>query len=344
MRQLHLQSNTKVMKEKKIFIGIDVSKLTLDVYIHGVSDYFKVENNSQGFVKLLERIIQITNTGKQDLFFCFEHTGKYSKLLSVFFHTEGLTFAMVPALQIKKSLGIARGKNDKVDAKRIAVYAYEKRESIKPTILPGEKVEELKSLLSLREKLIKHRTAYMNGLTDLHDCYAEGENDLIKEVKLRMIDRLNEEITVVEKQLLAIIKQDEGMNKNYKLITSVSGIGKVLGWYLIAYTANFQQFSDARAFACYAGIAPFENSSGKTFKPSRVNSIANKKIKTLLNMASLSVIQRRGEFQQYYEKRISEKGKNKMSTLNIIRNKIVFRVFAVIKRETPYVDLYKFAA
>ncbi|MBK7212528.1 MAG: transposase [Bacteroidales bacterium] len=174
-----------------------------------------------------------------------------------------MTFAMVPALQIKKSLGITRGKNDKVDAQRIAVYAYEKRESIKPTILPGEQIDKLKSLLSLREKLLKHRTAYMNGLTDLHDCYAEGENNLIKEVQLRMIDRLNNEVEVVEKQLIAIIKEDEEMYKSYKLIISVSGIGKVLGWYLIAYTANFRQFSDARAFACYAGIAPFENSSSK---------------------------------------------------------------------------------
>lgn len=344
MRQLHLQSNSKVMKEKKIFIGIDVSKLTLDVFIYGVNDYFKVENSSQGFVKLLERAIQSTNSNKQELFFCFENTGKYSKLLSVFFHTEGLTFAMVPALQIKKSLGITRGKNDKVDAQRIATYAYEKRESIKPTILPGEKIDQLKSLLSLREKLIRHRTAYMNSLTDLHDCYTEGENDLAREVQLRLIDRLNEELEKIEKQLLTIIKEDERMHKNYKLILSVRGVGEVLGLHLIAYTANFQQFSDARAFACYVGIAPFDNSSGKTFKPSRVNPIANKQIKALLNMASMSVIQHRGELQQYYKKRVDQQGKNKMSTLNIIRNKIVFRVFAVINRETPYVDLYKFVA
>lgn len=73
------------MKEKQIFIGIDVSKSTLDVFIHGMSDYFKVENSSQGLVKLLERTIKSTNSKKQELFFCFENTGKYSKLLSVFF-------------------------------------------------------------------------------------------------------------------------------------------------------------------------------------------------------------------------------------------------------------------
>lgn len=161
----------------------------------------------------------------------------------------------------------------------------------------------------MREKLIKHRTAYKNGLTDLNDCFREGENELIKQVQLRMVSKLNEEIEEIEKQLFAIIQEDENMLKNYKLLLSVRGIGKVLGFYMIAYTANFQQFSNARAFACYVGIAPFENSSGKTFKPSRVNSIANKQIKALLNMASMSVIQHRGELQQYYEKRTNEQGK-----------------------------------
>ena len=50
------------------------------------------------------------------------------------------------------------------------------------------------------------------------------------------------------------------------------------------------------------------------------------------------------EYRQYYNKRINELGKNKMSTLNIIRNKLIYRVFAVVNRGTPYIDLYKFAA
>jgi transposase len=64
----------------------------------------------------------------------------------------------------------------------------------------------------------------------------------------------------------------------------------------------------------------------------------------MLNMAASSVIQTKGEYRNYYNKRVNELGKSKMSTLNIIRNKIVYRVFAVVNRQTPYVDLYKFAA
>jgi transposase len=332
------------MKKKQVFIGIDVSKATLDVFIHDYNNYFIVENSLKGFVILLERAIKGTSCTKHELFFCFENTGKYSRMLSIFLFTQGIPFAMEPALQIKKSLGITRGKNDKVDSRRIALYAYEKRESLKATVLPGAKIDQMKSLLSLREKLIKHRTAYKNGLTDLYDCYEEGENNLVIEVQKRLICNLDEEIERIEVKIKDLIKKDESMSKNFKLILSVKGIGKILGYYLIAYTANFTQFANARAFACYSGIAPFDNSSGTINKPTRVHSIANKQMKALLNLAAMSVIQCRGEYQQYYNKRVNEKGKNEMSTLNIIRNKIVYRVFAVVKRETPYVDLYRFVA
>ena len=53
-------------------------------------------------------------------------------------------------------------------------------------------------------------------------------------------------------------------------------------------------------------------------------------------MAAMSAIHMQGEFQQYYNKRINELGKNKMSTLNIIRNKIVYRVFAVVQNQFRY--------
>jgi hypothetical protein len=60
-------------------------------------------------------------------------------------------------------------------------------------------------------------------------------------------------------------------------------------------------------------------------------------------MAAMSAIQIKGEYKEYYKRR-TESGKNKMSTINVVRNKIVFRAFAVVKRGVPYVDLYKFAA
>lgn len=331
------------MKKIKIIIGIDVSKAKLDCYNRSSNEHFIVKNDNEGFVDLLEKVLKSTKCKKEDLFICFENTGKYSKLLSVFLQSEQIPFVMASALEIKKSIGLTRGKNDKVDSRRIADYAYEKREKLTATVLPDEKIDRLKTLLSLREKLLKHRTAYKNGISDLHDCYKEGETSMIREVQQRLIQAVNEEVTLIETEIEDIIKTDAAMKRNFELILSVRAVGKIVGYYLIAYSENFTAFGEARSFACFSGIAPFANSSGTYLGKSRVHPYANKQLKSLLNMAAMSAIQVKGEYREYYQKRI-EAGKNKMSTLNIIRNKIIFRVFAVVKRGTPYVDLYKFAA
>jgi transposase len=332
------------MKKKLVIIGIDVSKDTLDVFIYGIKSYFKVANNPRGFAKLLEKVISASSCQLEDLLFCFENTGKYSKPLSVFLHDQSIAFVMESALRIKKSLGLTRGKNDKIDSKRIAVYAYEKRESLVPTILPGEKIDQIKSLLSLREKLIKHRTAYKNGLTGLNDCYSEGENDTIKLIQRKLIKDLDEQILIIEKQIKSIIKTEDSLYANYKLLKSIIGIGDIVSFYLIAFTSNFTSFVEARSFACYVGIAPFESSSGTKVGKSKIHPYGNKRLKTVLNLAAMSAIQTKGEFRIYYNNRVNEQNKTKMSTMNIIRNKLLFRAFAIIARGTPYVDFYKFAA
>ncbi|MFC2138345.1 transposase [Bacteroidota bacterium] len=149
---------------------------------------------------------------------------------------------------------------------------------------------------------------------------------------------------MVEKQIDNIIQSLPEWNHNYRLIKSVQGIGDVLAKYIIIYTENFTQFNDPKKFACFAGIAPFEYSSGSSIKgKTRVHPFANKHLKSLLNLAAMGSIRYNSEYKSYYDRR-TEEGKNKMSTLNIIRNKIVARIFAVVKRGTPYVDLSKFAA
>ena len=77
---------------------------------------------------------------------------------------------------------------------------------------------------------------------------------------------------------------------------------------------------------------------------SRVHVFGNKRMKSILDMVAKSNVRYNNEFKTYYNRRINELGKSKMSTINIIRNKLVFRIFAVVNRETPYVDLHKFAA
>ena len=265
-------------------------------------------------------------------------------MLSVFLHEEGIPFSMVGALDVKQSKGLARGKSDRKDAKTLALYASQRKESLAPTQLQTAEVSQLRQLIRLREKLMKHRTAYKNGVKDLQDIYAESESDFIRDTQQRMIDQITQEIERVERRMDEIIDTIPEWNQNVRLIRTVKGVGPVLARFLIIYTENFTRFTDPKKFACYAGIAPFEYSSGSSIKGrTRVHHCANKQLKSLLNVAAMSAIQQKGEYKEYYQRR-AQAGKNNMSTLNVIRNKLLLRVFAVVRRQTPYVDLSKFAA
>lgn len=331
------------MKNKAI-VGIDVSKKILDCYLLDMQYHFQVGNTARGFAELLEVCYMQLKVSFSLIHFYFEETGRYSRQLAIFLDTENIDFTCLNALDVKRSMGLKRGKSDRKDACSIALYAQRKGSELKPTQLPGPRLDQLKQLLSLREKYIKHRTAFKNGMQDLSDGYSFGEFDFIRAQQQEMVAKYNEMVLVVEDKILSIIRSEESSSINYDLLLSVKGIGKVLAIYFLVLTGNFTRFNDPRKFACYAGIAPFEFSSGTSVKGrTKVHPFANKQMKTLLNIASMAVIQQKGEYKQYFERR-TEMGKNKMSTLNIIRNKIVSRAFAVIKRQTPFVDLDKFAA
>lgn len=335
--------HSKFMKNKQI-IGIDVSKSVLDIFIQSLNFHFTIENNPIGFARLLEICCTRLSCKTDVLFLCFENTGRYSRLLAVFCQQNDITFAMVNALDVKQSKGLARGKSDKKDVKTLAVYAIRKANELQPTKLHAPILSKLRQLLQLRDKLVKHRTAYKNSISDLQDCFIAGETDSIRQINKRLIDQLNSEIKNLEKEIVSIFTSMPDWKTNYYLIQSVKGIGPVLAKYLMIYTENFTRFINPKKFACFAGIAPFEYSSGSSIKGrTRLHPCANKHLKSLLNIAAMSAIQLNGEYKRYYQRRNAE-GKNKMSTLNIIRNKIVHRVFAVVKRQTPYVDLSTFAA
>ena len=181
------------MKNKEI-IGVDVSKATLDLYILSTGRHSTVDNSPLGFSRLLEFCCTQLNCQKKALFFCFENTGRYSRLLSVFLHEEGIQYSMVSALDVKQSKGLVRGKSDRKDAKTLAMYAHQRRDSLTPTLLQPAEVSLLRQLIRLREKLMKHRTAYKNGVKDLQDIYAESESDFIRDIQRRMIEQITMEI------------------------------------------------------------------------------------------------------------------------------------------------------
>ena len=339
-----MQLNLQIMKNKfNNAIGIDVSKSTLDVHDHLSDLHRRFSNDQAGFKKIIHWINQRHNNSSE-LIICFEHTGIYSLPLAIFLTDQKILFSMVPGLEIKRSLGIRRGKNDQVDAKRIAHYAFLRREELKPTNLASKALLQLKSLLSLREKMVKQRASYKGTVNEMKQIFKEKENKVWFTTQKKLIKTLNDQVEKVESEIKQLIKEDEQLKKLYELVTSVKGVGLIIGVSFIVYTNGFTSFDNWRKFASYSGIAPFEYSSGTSIKgKNKISPLANKRMKGLLSNAACCAIQHSKEMKEYYESRIS-KGKSKMATQNIIRNKIVSRVFAVVKRQTPYVEILKYAA
>lgn len=329
--------------EKREFVGIDVSKLTLDVCLFSKKLHGQFSNTEKGFKKLNQWTEK--NTGKRfnEVKFCFEHTGLYSQSLGIYLEENKVCFYMVSGLMIKRSLGLKRGKNDKIDAYELARFAYLHRSELKAYKMPSQSIIRLKQLQSLRLRLVKQCSSYKAHVKELK-IFGYNNEDIIINTSIELINVLTQKIKTIEHEMMQYIKSDEHLNQTYKNIISIKGVGMIVAIAVLTTTNNFQSFDNWRKFACYAGIAPFEHQSGTSYRGrTRISTLGNRNLKTLLSLAAASSIQYNPEMKLYYQKRISE-GKNKMSTLNIIRNKIVGRIFAVGKRMTPYVDIYKYAS
>lgn len=326
------------------FIGIDVSKLTLDVEVLPDGKVLKAENDVKGIKQLFRSLAKDCKVKLSEALFAFEHTGFYSYKLAVYLQEKGYAFVMLPGLELKRSLGISRGKSDRVDAGKIAEYASLRKLHIVPTQMPEKEIEQMKRLLSLRDRLVSQRAGYKATIGEAKRAIGKNEDPLYFKVQEDMIKCLDHQIDLLDKELLNVVQNHPELKTQFDLIVSITGVGTQTALYMIAVTHAFHKFPNARKFACYAGIAPFPYQSGISIRgKTKVSHLANKKMKSLLGNITGSAIQHNTEMRLYYQKRIAE-GKNKMSTQNIIRNKLVARIFAVIERGTPYVDIAKFAA
>lgn len=326
------------------FIGIDVSKSTIDVYLRDGDNHRVFTNDLEGFKAMVEWLMEILGQMPHDeLLFGFEHTGLYSELLMAFLNSHNFPFTVIPGLELKRSLGIRRGKSDKADSKDIAEYIYEKREKIRLFKMPSKNLELIRKLASYRERLVKERAAYNTRLGEYQKIYGKEDFEIYVNSHKEVIDCLDKQIKKTEAEMERKIREDQALSRQYLLINSIKGIGPQTASMMIILTKGFTSFQNWRKFASYAGIAPFPNQSGTFVGRTKTSNLANKRIKSLLTMCAGVAIQYNTEMKLYYEKRISE-GKNKMSTMNIIRNKLISRIFSVIERDSPYVDFLKYAS
>ena len=317
--------------QNQTIVGIDVSSATLDICVSNqqAQRSFVINNEVKSIIKFFSQFGECLLIG-------MENTGRYNwALYEALKETTHRVFVVSP-LHLKKSMGLVRGKNDKIDAIRIATFIQKNHHELSPWKPCCQSIQKLKILLTERNSRIKAKRQLLKQQHDYAKMKHLGMDKSLMGLNKQQLTLLNNQLSLIENSIEALINADEQMQRQAKLIRSVPGVGKVLCWMMLAKTEGFTTITEPRKMACYSGVVPFSHQSGTSIKGrERVSTYADKSLKTTLHMAAMSAIRLENDLRQYYRRKVEE-GKNKMSALNAVRNKIVHRIFAVVKNQTPY--------
>ena len=317
---------------ENIFIGIDVSKQTVDLSVYTNEHYqsFQLKNTKITLNAFFKKF------NKQSISICMENTGRYNFILYDVLKKFDYDVYVVHPMHIKNSIGFTRGKSDKIDAKRICLFIQKNHTELDKWTPNTKEVEEFKILLSERNNLIKHITRLKQQNKSMALCSTKRTRATIKRKK-NQIEQTQKEVKFIENMLNDIVNSHQELKQNLKRITSIPGVGKVTAWTLIAKTNGFTRLLNPRKLGCFCGVVPFDQQSGTSIKTKpRVSKMADKELKTVLQMCAMRTVRMQNSSLRKYYLRKVEQGKNKMLVLNNIRNKIIHLVLALIKNKSFY--------
>lgn len=336
---------------KKFFVGIDFSKRRMDVSIvekdfpEQTIDYKQFINNAEGAKKMCEWVEYTTNTSTKlegEVLFCCEHTGSYCLEVCDYLSENGKYIWLGNPLDIKRSMGLVRGKDDILDSRRIATFAAEKHHKAIMYIRPEDSTRALKYLLSIRNTLIEHKKALTCQIKEnfpkLHNITMLCN---IEEYLKQILDSIKTEIKKIEKMMLDIILSNKEYKNTFDILTSMKGVALINAAALIVFTDNFKRFSfNSRKICTYWGVTPFRNESGDSIRRgTHTSSCHNYWLKAILSEAVLCAIRYNERLKTYFL-RLLAKGKHRNIALNNTKNKLLKTLVAMVRDGKKFDENY----
>src|SRR5690606_159134 len=232
---------------EKFIVGADISKDKINfAVLHGNLVVHECEiKNSYATLKSCIKEAQLIAqalSGSADtaqLIFVMEYTGIYNNILLGCLIEQEIEVAVCSGLAIKNASGLIRGKNDKIDAVRIADYGMRHADKLKKYEPSSEVINQLKIMSTQRAKLVKIKTQLTQDHDDIKKFHSKEMYQMMKQATEKVKEELEKSITEIEKKMMEVINKDEEMKANFKFAVSVPGVGKVTAIALICYTNNF---------------------------------------------------------------------------------------------------------
>lgn len=326
----------KTLSDYNYYVGCDVSKDTLDFALYEKGkDYrqfqhIRVTNNADGFMAM-RKWLRSLKVNVRDAVIAMEHTGLYSNALSEWCFKKGIIFVLLHPLDVKNAGARGRNKNDKTDAQFIADYVYTMREKLEPSSPEAPVVKRLRALLNERRLAVRTRTSYLNQMKTVSDKVALTR-------MRKMADIFTQQIKATEAAIKKEIAADSKLFRNYNLLVTIPGIGLVNAVTTIIATGNFTRFQTARQYAKFSCVSPLSNQSGSSVKcGNHVSHAGHNEIKSTLTEGARSAIIHDSQIKAYYQRKRAE-GKSHGCVMNAVKFKLICRMFAVVQRQSEYVN------
>lgn len=306
----------------QIYVGVDVSKLTLDVHLHPLKVSFIVKNSQAGFEEMHERLISSDIKS-----ITCEATGGYESLFIIFFADRQYKVHRINPRRIKNFVqyeGI-NAKTDKIDAKTIALYAANKVIPIEQKS-PSKEHQQLINLERRRAQLVKM-------LADEKKRYQHPQDVDNRSSIQTMMNSLEGELAKVQAEIDSLIHADEQWKKKSLLMQTMPGIGKLTANLLIASLPELGLIDNKR-IAALSGVAPFTRQSGLQKGFSKIFA-GRSSVRNALFMCAMSAIRHNPTLKEFYE-RLVKAGKKRLVALVAIMRKIVVTLNAMLRKEEAW--------
>jgi len=298
--------------EEKVYCGVDVSKLHLDVMIKGRPDRF--DNTIKGVESMKARI--------GNVHYVFESTGGYERLAAWLLMDAGADVSIVNPSRVRMfAMSIGQlAKTDPIDARVIAQFAAVTRPA--PAEKPSDSQRMLSSLVDRRQQLKDMGTAETNRLA------TAGEPESQKMLK-KHLRWLKKEIERVEAGIKETIEKNTAMQTKAQRIQSIKGLGKVCAATLLAHVPEIGELS-RQEIAALCGLAPYNRDSGYTSKRRHIHG-GRKRIRACLYMGAVSAIQHNSAMKTFYNRLVNENHRPKKVALTAVMRKLVIAANSAVK-------------
>ena len=305
----------------KLYVGIDVSKDKFDVSytvdgqnILGHSTFTNDKKGIKKFFKQAENFMQ--KQEQKVIHFCMEATGIY--------HFELCEYLQNSAHKVS----VVNTKNDKVDSSMLSLYAFLHNPPHTPKL--PEAIRKFRSLVRYKESLSESRTQEIARLKSALDSDVK---QLINK-KIRFIEKqISETIFKIQN----LIKEDEFLSKQMKLLKTVDCVGDKVAWVMLAeFKFEDVESISPKAMVAHAGLSPREHSSGSSIRGrEHISRMGNSNLRKILFLPALGCIKNPNYFTGFYLNLI-EKGKPKKLAVTAVMRKILLTSMGVLKNQQPF--------